>query len=280
MSTTSTDRTSSWLLYGLHIGLALSLPFLLAFLVGCKKVEEEKPDFGPEVDGSAIDQALSKAIRGAHLDNVRVGQYIEYSVNRRLENEENTIALGGTRVEVINRQETETTEKFTLKIFRSERLSGGTFETRVTEEALVLNKSNLMDLQKSSRFNAISASADGRFQPQAKVTKVTYHRLREFTETREAPKAVRERPDCGGLSPCQMEVRFIQFDMVQWHDDGTQTKVSLDFGFSVQPPFLPFGEDFDQFSGLMVIDCRSTYVPIENRTVFVRDCMTLDDFQK
>ncbi len=81
-------------------------------------------------------------------------------------------------------------------------------------------------------------------------------------------------------NPCALEVRYIRFDMVQWYDDGTASKVALDFGFSVQPPFLPFGEDFDQLSGLMVLDCRSTYIPIEGRTVFLRDCMTLDDFDK
>jgi hypothetical protein len=43
---------------------------------------------------------------------------------------------------------------------------------------------------------------------------------------------------------------------------------------------IPFGRDFDQYSGLLVADCRSTYIPLETRTVYVRDCLTLDDFKK
>src|SRR5687768_17525986 len=95
------DRLSSWLLHGLHLGLTLSIPFLLMLLVGCKRVKEEPPDYGPQVSSEAINLALSKAVHGATLDNVAVGQYLDHTVNRRLENEENTTTLGGTRIEVI-----------------------------------------------------------------------------------------------------------------------------------------------------------------------------------
>ncbi len=196
--------------------------------------------------------------------------------------------MGGTRIEVIDKSETETTVKFTLRIHKSERMAGGTFETKITEEPLLLNKPSLMNigkdpLPKARRLSSAGFAMEARATAQAaerKVVKVTYHNLQEFTQPLAAPKAVSARPGCGGLSPCLMEVRYIRFDMVQWYEDGGTTKVSLDFGFSVQPPFLPFGENFDQFSGLMVVDCRSTYVPIEGRTVYVRDCMSLEDFQK
>jgi hypothetical protein len=277
-------RISSWLLHGLHFTLTLSLPFLLVFLFGCKKIEEEKPVYGPEVTGDAIDRALSKAIHDASLDHVAVGQYLDHTVTRRLENEDSTTTLGGTRIEVIDKSETETTVKFTLRITKSERLSGGTFETKVSEEPLVLNKASLESLAAGAVAKRVSTSAleaEARVKAAArKVSRVTYHNLQEFTEPMAAPKTVAAKPDCGGLNPCSLEVRYIRFDMVQWYEDGGTTKVSLDFGFSVQPPFLPFGEDFDQLSGLLVVDCRSTYVPIESRTVYVRDCMTLEDFQK
>lgn len=279
------ERLSAWLLHAVHLGLTLSLPFLLIFLFGCKKIEEEKAVYGPEVSGEAIDGALRKAIAGASLDNLAVGQFLDHSVVRRLENEDSTSTLGGTRVEVIDKVETDSTVKFTLRIFKSQRIAGGTFETKVTEENLDFNKSSLQSIgamsMKSSRLSSAALAAEAKAKAaERKISRITYHNLSEFNEALLVPKAVRERPGCGGLSPCELQVRYIRFDMVQWYDDGGTTKVALDFGFSVQTPFLPFGQDFDQLSGLLILDCRSTYVPIENRTVYVRDCMTLEDFQK
>jgi len=280
-------RRLPWLLHGLHFGLALLVPFLILLMVGCKKTKEETADYGPEVPGSSIDLALSKAIQGASLDNLSVGQYLDHSVNRRLENEETTANLGGTRVEVIDKQENETTVRYTLRIFKSERISSGEFETKVTEEPLTLNKSTLTVVgEQPSMMAQTRLSAEGlaahavTASPARKVSRISFHNLRQFTAPMHPPRAVAQKPGCGGLSPCEMQVRYIQFDMVQWHDDGSKVKVALDFGFSIQPPYLPFGESFDQFSGLLVLDCRSTYVRIETRTVYVRDCMTLDDFQK
>jgi hypothetical protein len=281
------ERLSAWKLHAVHLGLTLSLPLLLIFFLGCKKIEVEKAVYGPEVSGEAIDSALKKAIAGASLDNLAVGQYLDHTVVRRLENEDSTSTLGSTRVEVIDKVETESTVKFTLKIFKSQRIAGGTFETIETEENLNFNKSSLQGIGamsvKSSRLSSAALAAEARSKAETlerKVARITYHNLREFSEALTAPKAVRAKPGCGGLSPCELQVRYIRFDMVQWYDDGSTTKVALDFGFSVQTPFLPFGDDFDQLSGLLILDCRSTYVPIENRTVFVRDCMTLEDFQK
>lgn len=274
-------------LHGLHLGLALLIPVLLTLLIGCKKIEAEKVDYGPEVSGDAVDLALSKAINGASLRNTAVGQYIDYGVTRRLENEESVTTLGATRVKVIDRIETAETVKFTLQITKAERMNDGTFETKVTEEPLELTKPKNADSLIEATLNkygseALKAKAMAEASPSKKVTKVTYHRLQQYTEMMDAPRLTKNKADCGGLTNCQLSVRYIRFDMVQWNDDGTQQKVSLDFGFSLDTPYLPFGEAFDTLNGLMVLDCRSTYIPITNpdRTVYLRDCQTLEDLQK
>ncbi len=270
------ENSGAIVLGAVHVLLALSLPFILALIVGCQKIEEEQPDYGPEVAGTEIDLALSKAIHGASFDATCVGQYVKYNVTPRLENEEVTTLLGTTHVEVFDREDTATEAKFMLRITQSERLTGnGQFEVRVTEEPLVLQKVSLVGATSTKAFEAKAVQTAER-----KIDRITYHNLREFTQTEDAPKAVRERAGCGGLSPCSLEVRYIRFNMVQWYDDGTRQKVAFDFAFSTQTPFLPFGNDFDQLNGLMILDCRSTYVPIERRTVFVRDCLTLEDLQK
>jgi hypothetical protein len=273
---------STWLLYGLHIVLGLTLPVLLALVIGCVKIEEEQTDYGPEVDGNAIDLALSKAVNGASTSATAVGQRLNYVITRRLENEEATQLLAMTSVEVIDRIEDASGVKFMLRISQSERLNAnGEFETKITEEPLFPDPAVSLAESANRAESAMGrARALSDVRASRKVTRVTYHKLREFTQSVPAPKAVRERTGCGGLSPCELTINYIQFDMVQWFDDGGAQKVSFDFGFTTQTPFLPFGKDFDRLSGLLVLDCRSTYVPIEGRTVYVRDCQNLEDFQK
>ncbi len=280
------ERLSAWLLHGVHLGLALSLPLIVIVLFGCTKIKEEKADFGTEVTGEDIDRALGKAIGDASLAGLALNQYIDYDVTRRIENEDTTTNLGGTRVEVTHQADNGDYNTFTLEIKKTNRVSGGNFETIISEEPLKIRKPTLMNLglvavpaQRVQKISAMGLAAEAMAE-ERKVTRVSYHNLSEFTEATLPPRAVASRAGCGGLNPCVMSVRYIRFDMVQWYADGGTSKVSLDFGFSVQPPYLPFGENFDQFSGLLVVDCRSTYVPIESRTVFVRDCMTLEDFQK
>ena len=94
-----------------------------------------------------------------------------------------------------------------------------------------------------------------------------------------ASETLKARSDCAGLNPCELPAHFVQFDMVIWSSSDNYQKISFDFAFSTKTPFIPFGRDFDQMSGLLIVDCRSTYVPVTNRTVYVRDCLTLDDFQ-
>ena len=270
---------------GLHFLVALSVPFVLVALMSCIKAKEEKADFGPEVPPSEIDLALSKAVQNADLSGTAVGQFLNYSVIRRLESEESTINLGGTHVSVFDKTETPTEVKFTLKIQQSQRMSDNTFEVRQSEEPLVLSKGpvELASLTgPPGQLNAASLSRQRVSALAKKPTKTTFHRLRQSDGNIDVPAIVKAKPDCGGLSPCELPVRFVQFDLVQWFSDETYQKVSLDFAFSLKTPYLPFGNEgsFDQLTGVMVADCRATVVPIEGRTIYIRDCMSLEDFQK
>jgi hypothetical protein len=269
------------LLYGLHLLIALSLPFILALVVGCTKIQEEEADYGEEVDPNSVELALSKAVHGVSLANTAVGQNLKYNLTRRLENEETTTLLGGTQVEVISREDAETDEnaKFMLKVTQSQRTtSNGEFEVKIWEEPLIYQKAappSTSSLRSLVERSSVHAMAD------REVVRSAYYNLREFTQTEAPPKAVAERPGCGGLNPCEMQMRYVRFNMVQYFKDGGRQKVAFDFAFSINPPYLPFGTAWeDQATGLLVIDCRSTYVPIEGRTVYVRDCQNLEDFQK
>lgn len=264
------------MLRSVHFLLSLLIPVFVVLMMGCIRAKEEKADLGPEVPADEIDRALSKAMHGADLSQTRVGQFLSYSVVRRLENEETTINLGSTRVDVFDKTETANEVRFTLKIVKAQRMNDGSFEVRQSEEPLVLQKSPNI----ASRLSAASLSANQVSATEKKPSKTTFHRLRTSDGTREVPAAVKGKVDCGGLSPCELPVHYIQFDMVQWYTDDSYQKVALDFAFSTKTPYLPFGENFDQLNGVLITDCRATLIPAEGRTVYVRDCMDLEDFQK
>lgn len=276
-------KKSLWAWHGIHLSLVLLIPVFLTVMLGCKKAKAFKEDLGPEVSGQAIDDALGKAVQGANFDYIRVGQFISYSSNRRLEAEETTINLGNRRIEVTNRQDSAdgTQATFNLQITKSDRMGDGGFETVIFEEPLVLNVSSFSAAlgnvrptsEKALRAQVLRAMAD---TPE----RVSYHHLRESSAVIDPPDAVKNRVGCGGLSPCKIPVNYIQFDMVIWKSTTEYQKIALDFAFSTVTPYLPFGESFDQFNGLMITDCRSTYVPIESRTVYVRDCLSIDDFNR
>lgn len=269
-----------WLWRGLHALLGLSIPFLLAFMIGCKKAKATKEDLGPEIDPDSISQALGKAVSEANLDNLSVGQFTEYAFTQRIENEEGARTLGGSRVEVLKREEVDNTFKYTLRITRAERLSNGDWDTTVTEEPLILEKPSAMSLLMTpERPSPLSAN---RFIPFADrpVKRQTYHKLKEFTGTLPAPYRARMRTDCGGLAPCEIPVRYVSFDIVEWYDDENYRKLSLDLGFSTSTPFIPFGDGFEKLNGLLVLNCRATYIPVEGRNYYVRQCATLEDLQR
>ncbi len=272
---------------GLHFLTALSVPFVLTLLMSCMKAEEEKADFGPEIPASSIDLALSKAIHNADLSGTAVGQFLSYSVTRRLENEETTINLGGTRVSVFDKvcDPVDCSAKltFTLKIEKTTRLADNTFEVRQSEEPLILRKGPIAPASFGPTPGKLSAASLAQHRVGAlakKPTRVSFHRLRESDGNMDVPAVIKNKPGCGGLSPCELPVHYVQFDMVQWFSDETYQKISLDFAFSLKTPYLPFGEDFDQLNGVLVTDCRATQIPVEGRTVYLRDCMSLEDLQK
>jgi hypothetical protein len=256
------------------------LSVFLILMMGCKKAKATKEDLGPEIDPDTVSQALDKAISGASLDHLNVGQYAEYAITQRVENEEGARILGSYRVEVVKREETTGSYTYTLLIARSERQSDGNWETTLTEEPLTLDKPPpalmpaTLPQPRPTTAMALSSLAS---RP---VKRQTYHKLREFTGTLPAPYKVRLRADCGGLSPCEIQVHYVSFDIVEWYDDESYRKLSLDLGFSHATPLIPFGEGFEKLSGLLVLNCRATYIPVEDRNYYVRQCSTLDDFQK
>lgn len=273
------------MLRGLHFLMTLSVPLLLLALMSCIKAKEEPADLGPEASEDQIELALSKAINGADVSHTAVGQYVTYSILRRLENDDSTQSLGATKVEVFDKTESATDTRFTLRIVKSTRMDDGTFETVQTEEPLTIKKgastlqavnavnSLFSPLLSTARASTVNATA-------AKPIRKSYHRLRESSAEIDPPPLVKNRSGCGGLNPCKIPVHYVQYDLVEWYSETEFRKLAFDLSFSTVTPFLPFGENIDRFSGLMLTNCVSTQVQITGRTVYVRDCINLEDLQK
>lgn len=255
--------------------------------LSCQRAKEEKADLGPQATGEEIDHALALAVGRSSLAGMHVGQYVNYSILRRLENSENVIVLGTVNVNVANADKSgdPTQTKYTLEIAKSYRQENGGFQTVLSEEPLVVDHGSALTSQTLTADAIRIAQATVRARGVAGVLaaqpkKVTYHKLRSSTGTMPVPERVAGRSGCGGVSPCELPVRYLRFDIVAWYTDTDYQKVSLDFAFSSSTPWIPFGKEFDQLSGILIADCRSTYVPVEDRNVYVRDCQQLDDFQK
>lgn len=261
-----------------------SLYLLLALtLSSCIKAREKKEDLGPPVASEKINDALLGATNGATLDTLAVGQSLSFSTTRRVENGDSEITLGARKIDVIDRQDTNDEKRFTLRISKSRRLDDGSFDSTVTEDALWIPKAQATAtglLAPSGSLTAESLAQSVAAEDSSPPERVTFHHLRESNGVMDPPTRVKARSDCGGLNPCELRVHYVQFDMVLWANDSDYQKISIDFAFTDRVPYLPYGKDFDQLTGALIVDCRSTYVPVNDRTVYVRDCSTLNDFQK
>ncbi len=270
------------LLHSLHFLLAVTVPLLLTLLLaGCMKATEKKEDLGPEFAATAINAALARATAGADPLQMAIGQYLDTDETRVILNNSVATTMGARRVEVIDRQDTTDKAKVTLRISKATRQEDGTFETVVTEDSVAIDKTTTTipaSLRALPPPTLTVATLAARANAAGSTTK--FYHLQESDASIDPPVPVKARAGCGGLSGCQLPVHYVQFDMVLWKDDVNYQKISIDFAFSHATPFLPFGADFNQLSGVLITDCRSTYVTVDGRNIYVRDCSTLADFKK
>lgn len=274
-----------WLLHGLHLVLACSVPVVLTLLLSCMKAKPVKEDLGPEVPPSAINDALSRMMQQSSLNKLAVGQYLDYTTTRRIENDDSTTTLGERRVEVIDRQNTSTDQSvYTLRITDTNRDQTGNFSSVVSEDSIQLDTSgsssstSAANILSNSEFMKTYVRALDSSAPTAQ--RISYYHLNESDGVIDAPPSVAARAGCSGLNPCNIPVHYVQFEMVLWQDAINYQKIDFSFAFSLATPYIPFGSAFSQLTGLLVVNCQSTYLPVEGTTVYVRDCSAIDDFQK
>lgn len=264
----------------LHFLMALSLPLILSvLLMGCIKAKEEPADLGPEYSEDQIDLALSKAVHGTVLVPA-VGQFTTYVATRRLETEENTLSLGALKAEVFKKDDPDPNnpdiDTFRMRITQSTRLEDGTYET--------VQKEDVLQLKNSSSLTAavLNQTPTGRAAALEESDRRTYHNLVEISDTIDVPPLVKQRPGCGGIPSCKIPVKLVKYDIVDWKSKDEFRKLAIALTFSQATPYLPFGKSnsMDQFNGVLINNCVGQLAYVVGRTIFVRDCFDLADFQK
>ncbi|MCS6837858.1 MAG: hypothetical protein NZ480_03330, partial [Bdellovibrionaceae bacterium] len=85
------------------------------------------------------------------------------------------------------------------------------------------------------------------------------------------PTLVRQRPNCGGLSPCQdtIEAQEIRFDQVRWESRGGD-KTSFQIIYSNQVPYLA--------NRLKI--CIESKIDYQGNRIKIQQCEEVEDFNK
>ncbi len=262
----------------IHSVLSFCLLLLVFSLVSCKKAKEERVLLEGEVSVQEVENALGKALQGATLEHLRAGQTATYEVNMRIESSEDVRLL--SKIEYLIKPHPITSDEPIEPQFRKFlRMSTSWDYTvdpprkEVLEKSISLPESTISLLGRSLE-STLSFSSFHLTTSSTPIVRRTYHRLRTFTQLEGPPQSVRSRPDCGGLSPCQIRTTTVEYDEANWFSEKDYKILQYQYVISTDPPYL------DDAVGLLVRACLGLYVDIDTRNVYVRECQILTDFQK
>lgn len=296
MSSAEVKSNERWF-RGLHFAVAVVGALLLFSLLSCVRAKEEPENLGPAVEAPQVKAVLDEVFDGNTYLSGKNDQYVYY--------EENISAQGGAPVDrgfdyvkLVERIEDPATPqvvKFKMHYIRKKLDDKGDFQTVESEEVYPVDNSPAAPPPSSTSVDR-SLAAIGALGPQLKSlsqksvvramgrdtppTKITYHRLEvQRGDVVPVPEAVRARGDCGGLAKCRLNSIFIKLDEVKWYGEKDYDKMHYDLVYSKDTPFL-INTQNESMGGLMVLGCLSTHVTVDGRKVYVRNCVSLKDFQK
>lgn len=266
-----------------HILLSLLLPLLIFLLSGCdnKDVVDKKPSLGPEVKVEEVAQAIQSGIGNQSLNHLNVGDAALYELNQKVE-------TGGTFkvAEVITylREKNESAEDYIELVFSQQRTNfNGTDSEQEAEKDIVRSIEKIKEATAAAEIHSLAEKAlplplfEQLIKPTAQ--KLTLHDLSISQEVRDPPERIKEKSDCGGLSPCQLQVTHITFDMAFWENDTQWSKAEIQLSLSPSLPMLDNIREnlFGWLPSLSV--CINEQVQGQKRKYFLRTCSVLRDLQ-
>lgn len=258
-------------LSAIHFLLAIFIPVLLFVLAGCKKAHEEKADLGAQVDPQEIQKVLDTVQNRVDINSLKANQQISYELNRRFVGQDNTYLLGSHQLQVLNRTSRSDLGLDLATILHNETIrKEDHFDQLKFEQTIPLKTPNATLQPGQPLVPGIQASA----HMASDVRSVTYHNFETSTGKVQPPDKALARPNCAGLSPCELNVTYIKYDEVIWNADSSYDTVHYDFSFTSDLPYM------GGLMGLMVAGCVSQNVPIGQYRYLVRDCQYITDVSK
>jgi hypothetical protein len=263
-----------------HGALALALPFLIAFLIGCMKLPKSKPaDLGPQASEEDMEFAISKALYGINPCNSALRQQVIYDVNRRIENSEDVQALDRSFETYLSRELVTEPEAMLKLVLRRDfyDLVNMKWADKVDSDPMEYAVDCQADVAAASRAAAAGANSVPTdllkamlksSEEDGGVVRKTYHNLKTEAGVMDPPNAVKAKPECGGVPGCQLRFFRMQYDEVSWFSDSRFVVARWLLTTSRDAPFVGFIQE----------RCLGRMVTAGGRSYYVRDCQYARDF--
>lgn len=225
-------------------------------------------DLGPEVPISKLANAENSVLGKLNPLTIQLGQWRHYENNIRVEIGAVHL-LSESELCIIGRQhqDTELTIHFggrdsTYK--DGVRQDGPIYDADDPEVFKVPPPEDVMSTsaQELNPFVVLSSAI------RAKEDRYTIHNLQTNELQVWPPKAVQNRPNCGGVPGCVLNAIKVRFDLAIWKADDSYERVHIEEMLSADAPYIA--------SKLYL--CESRMVTIEDKKYFARQCEVLKDF--
>ncbi len=265
-------------------GLAILIPVLVFGFLGCMKKPENKPDYGPEVNLTAINKAVSESTPVAPL-TVKKGQFVSIDFTQVIDTQ------GVTTL-------TQRSDEVTGSVDSAEAVAWS-FQVKLREffpddtSKLTTQNYNL-SYQKNQKATATQTSSDASQVQKVSVplslnslkkadaaapVRVTYHNLTQESGV------LRDGVCIGSL--CRKGLRYlrVKFDRVVWQNEetGMKTKFSIVYSPDVPTYISDWAIPEEMYLSNQVQFCTQTWIDVssgdQKQSVPVKQCSEMRDFQ-
>lgn len=260
----------------------LLLAFILLSVASCmedKPLEDEK--LGPPVEFLSMQQAFVDATAGVTPLNMKVGEYANFRSEARLytgdfiqqgSDSSQVIDLGPSNDEIIIDGNAYPIQKSST-VIRNFLPIQNDGDPLIEDPAFPAKQWNCQFVKAPYYLWLESCELPPEqnlwiFQPIQVPTEPIFFSLAKYTGKQKLPKKMIDEGRCYGLPNCEMEVTYLEYDLVFHKSDGTRERRHYLTGFSKQLPYLASN----------VQTCFSTLYTHEGKKHPADICRVLIDF--
>lgn len=271
---------------GLHMKNIISLVvggLLTTTLSSCLKPPSQEQHFGPENTLQDIQSGFNAAPSPSPY-SIESGEfaYLEKSIQIESQPPEVIYQRGDT---IINKKETATDYILTVVTETREKIDGAMKPAKKESDVYLPKIKTIHQLSQLFSISSFSQTSKFLITPSSikslwlsanslkiKTEKVTYHNYKKTDQIFKTPDLVKNRDNCGGLSPSQclngIKVTEIRFDKVIWTERGGD-KASFQFILSSETPYL----------ASQLLACVHSRVDYQGQRVNIIQCEKIKDFK-